>query len=104
MLTDAFFLNVKTVPFTGTRSPASMNLAYVLIQYFGLFPPLILITLSLEDWMAVSRRNLLLAAIVVVLAHVELLRRHRKILWDSVNLLDVDDDEEEFPQRLGLRY
>ena len=42
LLTDAFFLNVKTVPFTGTRSAASMNLAYVLIQYFGLFPPLVL--------------------------------------------------------------
>ncbi len=68
LLTDAFFLNVKTVPFTGTRSPASMNLAYILIQYFGLFPPLVLITLSLEDWMAISTRNLLLAAIVVVLS------------------------------------
>jgi hypothetical protein len=104
LLTDAFFLNVKTVPFTGTLSPPSMNLAYILIQYFGLFPPLVLITLSLEDWMAVSTRNLVLAAIGVVLAHTELLRRHRKILSDSVNLLDVDDDEEEFPQRLGLRY
>ncbi len=81
-----------------------MNLAYVLIQYFGLFPPLVLITLSLEDWIAVSTRNLLIAVVVVVVAHVELLRRHRKILSDSVSLLEVDDDEEEFPQRLGLRY
>jgi hypothetical protein len=104
LLTDAFFLNVKTVPFTGRRSPSSMNLAHVLIQYFGLFPPLVLISLSLEDWIAVSPGHLLLAAIVAVATHAELLRRHRKILSDSVNLLDVDDDEEEFPQRLGLRY
>ncbi len=104
LLTDAFFLNVKTVPFTGTRPAASMNLAYVLIQYFGLFPPLVLISLSLEDWISISTTHLLIAAVVVVVAHLELLRRHRKILHDSVSLLDVDDDEEEFPQRLGLRY
>jgi hypothetical protein len=104
LLTDAFFLNVKTVPFTGKRSPGSMNLASVLIQYFGLFPPLVLITLSLEDWIADNAGHLLIALVVVAAAHLELLRRHRKILLDSVNLLDVDDDEEEFPQRLGLRY
>jgi hypothetical protein len=104
LLTDAFFLNVKIVPFTGTRSAGSMNLAYVLIQYFGLFPPLVLIVLSLEDWIAVSAGHMLLAAVVVIAVHAEMLRRHRKILSDSVSLLDVDDDEEEFPQRLGLRY
>jgi hypothetical protein len=104
LLTDAFFLNVKTVPFTGVRSPASMNLAYVLIQYFGLFPPLVLIVLGLEDWIAAGMGHLLVAVLIVGLAHAELLRRHRKILLDSTNLLDVDDDEEEFPQRLGLRY
>jgi len=104
LLTDAFFLNVKTVPFTGRRVAGSMNLAYVLIQYFGLFPPLVIITLSLEDWIALSRAHLLLAAVAVVAAHAELLRRHRKILSESLSLLDVDDDEEEFPQRLGLRY
>ena len=104
LLTDAFFLTVKTVPFTGTRSPASMNLAYVLIQYFGLFPPLVLITLSLEDWIAASAAHWLIAICVVAGAHLELLRRHKRILRDSVALLEVDDDEEEFPQRLGLRY
>ncbi len=104
LLTDAFFLNVKTVPFTGTRSAGSMNLAYVLIQYFGLLPPLVLITLGLEDWIAVGPAHLLFAIVVVAAAHAELLRRHQKILSDSVSLLDLDDDEEEFPQRLGLRY
>lgn len=104
LLTDAFFLTVKTVPFTGTRAPASMNLAYVLIQYFGLFPPLVLITLSLEDWIAISVVHLLVAICVVAGAHLEMMRRHKRILQDSVALLDVDDDEEEFPQRLGLRY
>ena len=104
LLTDAFFLTVKTVPFTGTRSPASMNLAYVLIQYFGLFPPLVLITLSLEDWIAASAAHWIAAVAVVAGAHLEMMRRHKRILWDSVALLEVDEDEEEFPQRLGLRY
>jgi hypothetical protein len=104
LLTDAFFLNVKTVPFTGVRSASSMNLAFVLIQYFGLFPPLVLFTLGIEDWLQVSVVHLLAAAALVVGAHLELLRRHRKILCDSAGLIDLDDDEEEFPQRLGLRY
>jgi hypothetical protein len=104
LLTDAFFLNVKTVPFTGTRSPASMNLAYTLIQYFGLFPPLVLLTLSLEDWAVENTGHLLITLTVVCAAHVELLRHHRRILREYTNLLDIDEDEEEFPQRLGLRY
>jgi hypothetical protein len=104
LLTDAFFLNVKTVPFTGVRSASSMNLAFVLIQYFGLFPPLVLFTLGVEDWLHVSVGHLLAAAVLVVGAHFELLRRHRKTLCDSAGLIDLEDDEEEFPQRLGLRY
>jgi hypothetical protein len=103
LLTDAFFLNVKTIPFTAARAPGSMNLAYVLIQYFGLFPPLVLIALGLEDWIAVGVGHLLIATVAVAAGHLEL-RRRRKIVLDSLRLLDVDEDEEEFPQRLGLRY
>jgi hypothetical protein len=31
-------------------------------------------------------------------------RVHRKNAEYYANLIDLDDDEEEFPQRLGLRY
>jgi hypothetical protein len=104
LLTDAFFLNVKMVPFTGVRSPAAMNLAYVLIQYLGLFPPLVLVTLSLEDWMAASVLHLLVAIVGAVAAHLVLIDRHKAILERSRSLIEAEEDEEEFPQRLGLRY
>ena len=37
LLTDAFFLNVTAVPFTGgTREPS--NLAFTVLKYFSSFP------------------------------------------------------------------
>ncbi|AXC10894.1 hypothetical protein ACPOL_1548 [Acidisarcina polymorpha] len=104
LLTDAFFLNVKMVPFTGARPASTTNLAFVLIQYFGLFPPLVLLTLGLEDWLLQGLGHLLIVAALVVGAHFELLRRHRRIVTDFLGLIEVDEEEEEFPQRLGLRY
>ena len=37
-------------------------------------------------------------------AHLAMRRIHRKNADYYANLIDLDDDEEEFPQRLGLRY
>jgi len=104
LLTDAFFLNGKTIPFTGIRSPSSMNLAYVLIQYFGIFPPFVLLAVGAEEWLGAGAAHWLFGIAVVVAAHLELLRRHAQILRDSAHLPDAEDDEDEFPQRLGLRY
>jgi hypothetical protein len=33
-----------------------------------------------------------------------MLRTHTKDAEYHANLIDLDEDEEEFPQRLGLRY
>jgi hypothetical protein len=40
----------------------------------------------------------------IVAMHLVMLRIHRKNADYYSNLIDLDDDEEEFPQRLGLRY
>jgi hypothetical protein len=104
LLTEALFFKVRTIPFTGAAGAPTTNLAFILLQYFGFFPPLVLLTLSLEAWL---EANLWHAAgtIVIIVAVILWMRRvHRTNVDYYTNLIDLDDDEEEFPQRLGLRY
>jgi hypothetical protein len=104
LLTDALFLKVRTIPFTGeTKAPAT-NLAFILLQYFGLFPPLVLLAVGLEPWLEASAWHVLGMVAVIAAAHLAMLRIHNKDAEYHVNLIDLDEDEEEFPQRLGLRY
>jgi hypothetical protein len=104
LLTDALFLKVRTIPFTGeTRAPAT-NLALILLQYFGLFPPLVLLSVGLEPWLEVSLWHVAGMVVVIFAVHFALLRIHNKDAEYHANLIDLGEDEEEFPQRLGLRY
>ena len=104
LLTDALFLKVRTIPFTGeTKAPAT-NLAFILLQYFGLFPPLVLLSVGLEPWLEASVWHVAGIVAVIGAAHLAMLRIHNKDAEYHVNLIDLDEDEEEFPQRLGLRY
>jgi hypothetical protein len=41
---------------------------------------------------------------VIGAVHLAMLRIHSKDAEYHANLIDLDEDEEEFPQRLGLRY
>jgi hypothetical protein len=103
LLTDALFLNVRSLPFTGdTKAPAS-NLAFILLQYFGLFPPLVWLSVALEPWLKTNLWHVAAAVVVIVAAHFQMSSVHRKSVVYYADLIDVDD-EEEFPQRLGLRY
>jgi hypothetical protein len=104
LLTDALFLKVRTIPFTGETKAPTTNLAFILLQYFGLFPPLVLFSVGLEPWLEASVWHVLGMVAVIAAAHLAMLRIHNKDAEYHVNLIDIDEDEEEFPQRLGLRY
>jgi hypothetical protein len=104
LLTDALFLKVTSIPFTGERRAPATNLAFILLQYFGFFPPLVLLTVALEPWLEASMWHVAGAVGCIVAAHLMMRRIHRKNADYYANLIDLDDDEEEFPQRLGLRY
>jgi hypothetical protein len=104
LLTDALFLKVTSIPFTGERRSPATNLAFILLQYFGFFPPLVLLTVALEPWLEASVWHMAAAVGCIVAAHLVMRRVHRKNADYYANLIDLDDDEEEFPQRLGLRY
>ncbi len=104
-LRDMLFLRMKTIPFTGAQATSETNLAVVLIQYFGLFPPMVLIAVEIERWM---QKSIVHSAAVVVAAlfiHLWMRAAHRRIATEHADLLDVDAEEEEsLAKQLGLRY
>jgi hypothetical protein len=104
LLTDAFFFNVKTIPFTGARSASTTNLALLLIQRYLFFPPLVLATIGIEPWIEASTGHIAIAASVIVGAHVAMQAINRRTTTRNIALDQLDENEDEFPLRLGLRY
>jgi hypothetical protein len=104
LLTDALLLKVTSLPFTGEARTPATNLAFILLQYFGFFPPLVLLTVDLEPWLKTSVWHVAGAVGIIAVAHRAMRGVHIKNAGYYAGLIDVDDDEEEFPQRLGLRY
>jgi hypothetical protein len=104
VLTDVFFLNVKTIPFTGAKSNTATNFALLLIPYLGFFPAVVLLTVGAEPWVESTWAHVAWTAAIFAAAHLMLRAMHRQRIHEHLLLIDADDDEEEFPQRLGLRY
>lgn len=103
LLTDVFFLNVQTIPFTGARSQSSTNFALLLIPYIGFFPALVLFTVGAERWIEVGAPHLAIAAAVAVATHFALAHARRDRIADFVRITDLDEDGDTFPLTLGLR-
>ncbi|MGA7351850.1 MAG: hypothetical protein WBD98_02560 [Acidobacteriaceae bacterium] len=104
VLTDLFFLNVITIPFTGARSNSATNFALLLIPYLGFFPAVVMFTVGLEPIVETSVERLTIAVGIMAGAHFLLRAMHRNRIAEHVQRIDADEDEEEFPLRLGLRY
>ena len=104
LLADIFFFPVRTIPFTGTRPKPATYLAVVLMQYLGLFPVLIAATLRTEAWMEAAASHIVMCIATIVGLHAALRFLHRREVAEHLQLIDVDEDQEEFPQTLGLRF
>jgi hypothetical protein len=104
LLTDAFFLNVKTVAFTGEPSREEPNLALTVLKYFTFFPIVVWLPVATEPWIEASAQHFVLTAAAIAAAHWALRGIHRRIIQDYCNLPGLEDDEEDFPMKLGLRY
>ena len=103
LLTDAFFVNVTVVPFTGGTREQS-NLAFTLLKYFTFFPLIAPLSIASQFWIEGSGRNLAIAAAVIVVAHLWFRKRQRDAVRLHCAQIELEDGEEEFPVRLGLRY
>jgi hypothetical protein len=104
LLTDAFFLNVKIIPFTGERTAEKTNLAIVLLKYVAAFVPWVFLVSNVEPWVEASASHMALAIVVIGATHVAMQAIHRKLLGDHLSVPDLDEDQKGLFQTLGLRY
>jgi hypothetical protein len=104
LLTDAFFLNVTIVPFTGEPAREQSNLAFTMLKYFTFFPVVTVLSLASEHWIENNAEHFGIAAILVVVAHLWFRKRHRDVVRLDSSQMELEEGEEEFPIKLGLRY
>jgi hypothetical protein len=104
LLTDVFFLNVTTVAFTGRPPQEKSNLAFTVLKYFAFLPFLSWFTLAIKPAIDGSVRGFLIVAAAMTVTHLWLRHRHRRIVNEHSMQLELEEDEEEFPMKLGLRY
>jgi hypothetical protein len=104
LLTDALFLSVKIVAFSGEPAREQSNLALTALKFLTLFPILIWIPVAAEPWIEAGIRNFLIAVAAIVVAHLALERLHRRIIQEHCNMPGLEDGEDDFPMKLGLRY
>jgi hypothetical protein len=62
------------------------------------------VQLITEPWIEKGVQNMLLTVGVIGGVHLLLRTRLRQILREHYNMPGLEDDEEEFPMKLGLRY
>ena len=103
LLTDFFFLRVTTVACTGQPGPES-NLAFVVLRYFTFFPLVSWLSWASQPWMEASGLHLGIAAGGIVVLHLWLRWHHRSVVREAVQQIPLEEGEDEFPMRLGLRY
>jgi hypothetical protein len=103
LLTDIFFLNVKTVAFTGEPAREQSNLALTVLKYFAFFPVVAWLPVFVSPWIEASVQHSLLDVAAVIAVHWVLQTWHRGIILDHSDLGQLEDDEEEFPTKPSLR-
>jgi len=104
LLTDLFLLNVKAVAFSGEQERGQPNLAMTLLKFFTFFPIVVLIPLDAQPWIEAGVPHFLLAVDVIIGLHLGLCEIHKRIIREYCNMPALEDDEEDFPMKLGLRY
>jgi hypothetical protein len=104
LLTDAFFLNVTSLPFTSDQAREQPNLAMTMLKFFTFFPLVAALPLQVEPWIESSPWHFAILFVTVAVAHLALQRRHQSIIREYCNQLPLEEDEEDFPMKLGLRY
>jgi len=104
LLTDGFFLNVKTIAFSGDTGREQSNLALALLKYYTFFPVVVWVPVVAEPWLERSVLHFILAAFAVAAAHLGLRTVHRRIVQEHCDMPGLEDGEDDFPMKLGLRY
>lgn len=104
LLTDGLFLNVKTVALTGEPAREQSNLALTLLKYFTFLPLVVWMPVFFEPWIEKSLAHFGLAAVFIAAAHFGFVRIHRRTMREHCAMRALEDGEDDFPMKLGLRY
>lgn len=104
LLTDIFFLSVTVIPFTGESPRGHSNFAIAILKFYFFFPLVTALPILFEPWIEAHVWRFPIAVAAIATAHFLLQARHRRIVREHCNLPALEDDEEDFPMRLGLRY
>jgi hypothetical protein len=104
LLTDAAFAQVLRVPFTGESGGEKSNLAFTMLKFFTFFPLVTAVSLGAELWIEKSWSHFGVAGIVVLVLHWWFRWRYREVVRINSLQAEVEEGEDEFPMRLGLRY
>lgn len=100
VVTDAFFLSVTTVAFTGEPSREQPNLALTVLLYFIFFPPVITLSVVAQIWTARSVWHFAIAAVCFAAAHLALRLRHLGIVKEYCLNGGLEDGESGLPLNL----
>jgi hypothetical protein len=104
LLSDVLFFNVKTLPFSGEAAREETNIAFSIVKYAIYLPLVSLLPISLEEWMEDNSAHLFIAAAGIAATHLLIALWYRTQIKEHCSQRALEDDEEEFPLRLGLRY
>jgi hypothetical protein len=104
LLTDAFFANVMMVPFTGEPTAEMPNIAFTLLKFFTFFPLVTAVALVAEQWIEEGWQHFGAAVIAIVVCHLWFRYRHREQVRIHSAQAELEEGEDDFPMRLGLRY
>ena len=104
ILTDAAFGNVLMIPFTGESGGDKPNLAFTMLKFFTFFPLVTGVAAGSQFWIEESWAHFGIAALAIVVAHLWFRYRHREVVRIHSLQAEVEEGEDEFPMRLGLKY
>jgi hypothetical protein len=104
ILTDAVFAQVLIMPFTGEWAGEQPNIAFTLLKFFTFFPFVTTGALVAIMWIENSWAHFAVAGLVVLVVHLWFRYRHREAVRINSQQAEVEEGEDEFPMRLGLRY
>lgn len=103
LLTDVFFLNERSIPFT-EEVPYTVNeLSYFVLIYFVCFPAVCLAAATWGPWIEIRAMHALAGALILAFLHVALRLHKEHELRRELRLLDIEDDDTLLPGEMGLR-
>jgi hypothetical protein len=104
LLTDIFFLKFTRIALAGERPRERSSVAFAVVLYFTLFPAVVAASVGAQLWMEGGIARACFAVAAIAAAHAGLRWIHGTVMQDYCDCPALEDGEEDFPVRLGLRY